>query len=655
MFLGCTVTNSVNAAQALAVGMPDLSEQRAAFLRAEKEIWRMTDDELAEVVIALDGYPLTPYLIERKLRDKIHLKDEPQIREFLSQYGDSPLAQNLRTKWLSYLARRKKAKLFNEFYKPTNNVQLSCSFLDFQMQQGVEVTTLYADIAELWTVGKSQPDQCDRIFKEWMNADQLTEDLVLLRIKKAADGGRHTLIPYLRTLLPTDKQYLADLWHKARRDPASVRNLDLFKGKYPLIETEIMSYGLSRLVWRDHDLAMSTMQNAENIMIFSHDQKARIYGQIGIKLAIDNHQDAEKWLMKAAEVGDDKEVMRWHLAYLLRKKEWARLILLIEKTQPQKVAANEYSYWLARAYEQLGRQDKANILYTQLATHRHYYGFLASARIKQPFQLEDSPLEVTKESIQKILSFDSSKRAYELRQLGRSYEARREWRHTQDMLEENEKLATAVISSAWGWHDQAIFTFSREKYLNDVTRRFPTAFYDVIMREAKRNNIEPEWAFAIARRESSFMPDAVSPADARGLMQLLPSTAKYLEKRRISSRQLLDVETNAKIGSKYLRYLMNKLDDNTVLATASYNAGWRRVKQWLPEDEALQADLWVELIPYRETRNYVKAVMAYKQIYAAQLNTAEFEPIAIPAPNEVALLKRTVFSDFIDTDIPVSL
>jgi soluble lytic murein transglycosylase len=633
--------------------MPDLSSQRKAYLRAEKLVWKMDFEELQETINDLNGYPLTPYLVERKLSHKIRLQNEDLMRQFLSDYEGSPLARKLRSKWLNYLAKRKRASLFIEFYKPTSSATLNCAFIEFQMTQGLSLETVKDDIAELWTVGKSQPKQCDGIFKKWMKAGFLSEDLILLRIKKAADGGKHTLIPYLRTLLPDNKKYLADLWHKTRRDPSTVRRTKLFTSKYPLIEAEIMSYGLSRLIWRDTNLAIKTLEKAEKRITFTLEQRARIYGRFGIKLAIDDHPQAEKWLLKAAEVGDDSEAMRWHLALLLRKQDWAKLVLLIEKSAPQKVAAHDYSYWLARAYEQLGQSEKAQDLYQQLATQRHYYGFLASARINQPYSLQHAPVVVSKEAIAKTMSLDSSKRAYELRQLGRHHEARLEWRHTQSVLDDDEKLATTVIASAWQWHDQAIFTFSREGYLNDVERRFPTAFADIITREANKNDIEPEWAFAIARRESSFMTDAVSSANARGLMQVLPSTAKYLEKRRVSSKQLLNVETNAKIGNKYLRYLMDKLDNNVILATASYNAGWRRVRQWLPENEAIEADLWVELIPFKETRNYVKAVTAYKQIYRAQLNG---EPFKVTSTAQVQKASQNnVFIDFIETDIPVSL
>ena len=631
------------------LAMPDLSSQRAAFVRAQRELLQMDNAELAKVVKDLADYPLTPYLIERKLSHQLQLSDEEQVRAFLSLYDGTPLARKLRRNWLELLEKRKHRALFVEFYTATSDAKLQCAFIDFSIELGADIKTFYPQITDLWTAGKSQVDECDRIFKKWINANQLTEDLVLLRIKRAADGGQHTLIPYLRTLLPASQQYLADLWRSTRRNPDYVKNLELFTGKYPLIEAEIMTYGLTKLIWRDHELAIDVMKQATDKVLFNHEQYAQVYGEFGIKLALDNHSNAEAWLLKAAQYGDDPQVMRWHLAYLLRQQDWARVVLLIENSAPQKVAANEYSYWLAQAYEQLGRKDEAAILYTQLSSFRHYYGFLASARIDKPYQLQNVPVVVADSVIIKTLNLPSTARAYELRKLDRHLEARREWHHTHQQLDGNEKLATTVIANAWGWHDQAIFTFSREGYLDDIARRFPIAFEDIIMHEATKNDIAPEWAFSIARRESSFMPDAVSPANARGLMQLLPSTAKYLEKRRVSPRKLLDPKLNARLGNQYLRYLMDKLDNNHILATASYNAGWRNVGKWLPKDEGLASDIWVELIPYRETRNYVKAVMAYQQIYYAQLNNE------VTLPGELAWAKATVFQQFLATPIPVSL
>ena len=101
-------------------------------------------------------------------------------------------------------------------------------------------------------------------------------------------------------------------------------------------------------------------------------------------------------------------------------------------------------------------------------------------------------------------------------------------------------------------------------------------------------------------------------------MQLLPSTAEYVNKARVSSTRLYQPKTNIRLGTSYLQYLKKKNKGNEILATASYNAGYQRIKRWLP-DEAIPAELWVELIPYRETRDYVKNVFAYRQVYHTRM------------------------------------
>lgn len=599
--------------------------QRAAFLRAERNVWRMDNDELLSTIEDLEDYPLIPYLIAKKLSYRISLSDEEAVRAFLNQYDDAPFAKRLRQDWLEYLAKRNQRDLFIEFYRHSNSAQMQCQFLRYQYESGVKKEDIFSKLPDLWNVGKSQDKACDPIFSVWMKAGLLTEDLVLHRIEKAADGGQHTMIPYLRSLLPEDKRYIADRWQEVRKDPANVRHLSRYSGKLPGIEAQIISYGLARLIWRDQALALKTYEQAKNRVAFSDSQRARIIHRFAVALAIEDHPNAENWLIEASQVEPESETMRWHLAYLLKKQDWQSIALLIEKSPPQLTNENQFQYWLARAYDKLGRQDASRQLYRQLANERHYYGFLASARLGIKHSLQDNPVQASTETITKIINLPATQRAFELRKLERFYHARLEWIDAQRQLDDSEKVAAAIVSTAWEWHDQSIFTLSREGYLDDVDRRFPQAFFELMTREAEKNDIPAEWAFAIARRESSFMTDAISSADARGLMQILPSTARYLESRRISAKDLLDANVNARIGNKYLRYLMNKLDNNALLATASYNAGWRRVAEWLPQEGTVPADIWVETIPFRETRNYVKAVLAYQQIYEDKLNQKPLE------------------------------
>lgn len=627
-------------------------EMRDAFLRIEKKVWKTTDRDFAKMLEELDDYPLVPYLIERKLLHNLKAKKAPQIRAFLEQYEGTVLENRVRRPWLRHLSKYNRKSLFLEFYRPIGDVKITCRFLRYQYenlksgQASLSEEELHQRTEKIWNVGKSRPKECDATFKHWLKSDALTEDIVLQRIEKAAKGGQHTLIPYLKTLLPSEKQYLADLWHSIRRAPSNVKYLNRFKGRYQAIEAEIASYAFGRLIWRDTKLALKLWPKAEKKFVFSQQQLGHITGKFAISLAIDDHSSAEQWAIKSEALNKDPEVLRWHMADLLRDRDWASLINLIEKSAPDLTADNQYQYWLARAYEQTGNKNKANELYVQLANERHYYGFLASARLDQPISLQNAPIRAEPNELAIILQMQSSRRAYELRALNRFHEARLEWRHLQSELDEKQKLLASVIASDWGWHDQAIFGFTRTGYLNDVDRRFPIAYEELMVKEAKRNRVDPEWAFAIARRESSFMSDAVSSANARGLMQVLPSTAKYLEKKRVSQRQLLNPKINAKLGNKYLRYLMDKLDDNAILATASYNAGWSRVKNWLPEDKAIEADLWIETIPFKETRNYVKAVMAYKQIYQKKFNQRQ---------TDKQKEQGSVFNEVIDTQIPVSI
>ena len=625
-----------------------LKSQRAEFLRIEKYVWNTSDEDFAKLVIQIGDYPLVPYLIERKILHGLTTKKVEQVRAFLEEYEDTPLERRVLRPWLQYLAKKNSKRFFLEFYQPIGDTKLTCRYLRYQLEDKVSKDELYPQIADLWNSSKSQPKDCDPLFKKWKADGQLTDALILQRIAKAANGGQHSIISYLRTLLPEDKKYLADLWKKTRKSPSTVKRLKAFKGHYPEIEAEIISYGLGRLIWKNKATSLKTWERAQKIFTFTDKQQAHVANKFAVSLAIFKHEDAEYWLIKSELLEQDSEVLRWHLTMLLKGQNWASIINLIEKASPALTSAHEYQYWLARSYAALGNEYKANELFEQLAGERHYYGFLASARLGQSFNFQDNPLVIEKHVINRIEQLPSAKRAFELKELERFHEARLEWRFVQQQLNDQERLASAVIAGQWGWHDQAIFTFTNTGYLNDVNRRFPMAYADILTKAALRNQIEPEWAFAIARRESSFMSDAVSSAKAFGLMQVLPSTARYLEKRRVSDRSLMNPNTNAKLGNKYLRYLMDKVDNNMLLATASYNAGWSRVKSWLPISETVGADLWVETIPYRETRNYVKAVMAYKQIYQHQL----FEISDSKTPKKI---ENSVFGELVQMQIPISV
>lgn len=617
------IASSLFTQAVLATPTLDREQQRALFIKAERLAHNPNSSAFKKLMEQLEGYPLKPYVELRTLTKFPFMANKKQIESFLAKYESSPLDRPLRKKWLVYLAKQNQPELFSHFYRDMGNTPLNCTYAEILLQKDLTNAQAFELAENLWVVGKSQPNECDGLFKQWQKAGKRTSELVWKRLSLAADGGNHTLIPYLKTLLPKEQQYLADLWLEVRRSPSQVSRLSKFPAKYPEKETEILVYGLKRLISNDRDLALRSWEKLSSKFTFSAPQLKQISHRFAIFLALADHQQADVWLEKAANFEPDAELLRWHLAHVLRQRNWQQALDVINFV-PEKIAdGNVFQYWKARAYEKVGADELADKGLHKLAKQRHYYGFLASGQLSEMASLNDNPLLIAQGDLDELAALPAAQRAFEFRALGRNLSARREWIFLQSQLTKQQKITAAVVASQHNWHDQAIFGFSRSGYLDDLSRRFPMPFDSQLQSNAKKNNIDVAWAYAIVRRESSFMPDAASHAGALGLMQVMPGTARYLSKEKVKRNSLFNPNRNVELGTQYMRYLMDKMDNNPILATASYNAGWRRVQQWLPEKGNIPLDLWIETIPYKETRNYVKAVLAYQQIYRQHLGSSE--------------------------------
>jgi soluble lytic murein transglycosylase len=601
----------------------DREQQQKLFIKAERLAHNPDSSTFKKVMKQLEGYPLKPYVELKTLSQFPFMANKEQIKDFLDKYEFTPLDRPLRKKWLTYLVQQNQPELFMQFYRDMGDTALNCKYAEILLKKDASEPHALMLTENLWVVGKSQPSECDGLFKQWQKAGKRTSELVWKRMSLAADGGNHTLIPYLKTLLPKDQQYLADLWLKVRRSPSQVSRLSNFPAKHSEKETEILIYGLKRLVSNDRDLALRSWDILTSKFIFSEEQHKQISHRFAIFLALANHEQAEVWLEKAITVEPDAELLRWHLAHELRQRDWQQVLDIIDFVPAEVADENVFQYWKARAYEKVGAKALADKGLKKLAKQRHYYGFLASGKLSEMASLNDNPLLIAQHDLDALAALPSAQRALEFRRLGRNLSARREWYFLQSQLTQPQKVTAAVLASQQNWHDQAIFGFSNSGYLDDLSRRFPMPFDSQLQTNAKKNNIDVAWAYAIIRRESSFMPDAASHAGALGLMQLMPGTARYLTKGKVKRSNLFNPNRNVELGTQYMRYLMDKMDNNRILVTASYNAGWRRVKQWQPEKGNMPLDLWIETIPYRETRNYVKAVLAYQQIYSQHLGGSE--------------------------------
>jgi len=594
------------------------NQLRKIFISAEKQVWQPDSASYKKLYGQLNEYSLQPYLDQKRLLHNVKLKNAFEINEFLIKYKNTPLDWPLRKKWLKYLAIKQHKKLFLSNYLPNNNVKLTCLYYRFQLDSGISKNIILPKVTKLWLIGESQPKECDPLFKQWEKGGYRTEGVVWQRVKLAANGGKHTLIPYLTKFLPKELQYYAKLWHKVRRDPDYIRHLNKFPKKSAK-SSEILTYGLKRLIWRNPKKALIVYKKAIKIYSFSKKQQQNIIQKFAQALASKKHSDARYWLDKIDNEELTDNLVQWQLVDVLKVQNWHVIKKKLQSMPVKYHQKLQWKYWYARSLLATNEIQLANKLLIDLAKKRHYYGFLSASYLNKNIDIQDKPLIFSEEQKKVVLQYPAAKRAFELFYLHRFQQARREWHYWLSQLSSQNKLVAAKVAYEKGWYDRSIFTLAEEGYLDDVTLRFPQAYNQEINFFAKNNKISPSWAFAIARRESSFMSDAYSDAGAYGLMQILPSTAKFLlRNKKTSHHYLFNVKNNIKLGTKYLRQLLSKQKNNFVLATASYNAGPYRVKAWLKKQKSIPADIWIESIPYKETRDYVKSVLAYQQIYQSR-------------------------------------
>ncbi|WP_333608482.1 transglycosylase SLT domain-containing protein [Arsukibacterium sp.] len=602
------------------------AEQRQLFQQAERQVGSASQAEVQQWLEQLSGYPLQPYLEQRWLLRR--LSAHAEIEAFLATYQGTPLDWSLRRPWLQHLAAQQQGKRYLANYPGSFDAELECLALRFQLAEASDKAPIWQQTQALWTVGKSQPKACDPLFSAWRNAGQLTDEIVLRRIQLAAEGGQAGLIPYLKTLLPASQHYLADMWANARRNPAAIAQTRFFPMKH-IAERDVLAYGLKRLVWRLPDQALSTWQRYVNDPYFTPAQRLDVQRQFAIALASKGDSRASDWLSTLPPEFYDNNLAQWQVGFALRQLDWPQVQQVINSFPEELQRDVNWRYWLARSLQMQGQAEQAEAIFQEVAKRRHFYGFMAAARLGLPPSLAHNPVSVSEQQLSQLKANPVIQRAQEWLALGRLTEARREWNQLQDLSDQEQKLALARLAQQLEWHERAIFSLADVGYWDDVELRFPLAFVEDIQRSSDKANIAAAWAMAIARRESSFMTDANSPVGARGLMQIMPTTANYIARQPVTVRQLYNPVTNIDYGTDYLNYLMRRNDGNLITATAAYNAGFSRVRQWIPRDHALPVDVWIETIPFRETREYVKAVMAYYQIYNIRMNIAEdvFSPL----------------------------
>lgn len=599
-----------------------ITQQRQAYDQALRALKRGDRSSYLHQLNELRSYPLLPVLTYTDLKQRLNTASSAEIERFLHNHSDLPQARWLKRNWLKQLAKRQQWSNFAKHYDgDLDDSELACAHANY-LYSTQQLQLAHEQAKQLWLVGNSQPKACDTVFKRWEQAGQLSEQLRWQRIELAAAAGNSGLVRYLSRGLTHLRPY-GQLMLKTLSNPSLLRESSRFRPVTPYTQAIVKS-GLQRLARKNTDLALALLERYTQDFNFNAENQLELVRPLALRLAYRHDARALPLIAQYDPQLSDPDLSAWRIRLLLRLERWSEAAEVLQQLPPAQRQESAWRYWLARSLEQQAQSDhkaRSQLLYQELSQERDFYGFLAADRIQTPYQLNHQPMALSQTTIDRVRNLPGIQRAMEFIARGENVNARREWYHVSKALNREELVAQARLAYEIDWYFPAIRTISQARYWDDLDIRFPMPYRDTLTQAARRRDIHPSWVFAITRQESAFMADARSHAGASGLMQLMPATAKETARRYgIPLRSTLDPKTNIQLGSAYLSQVYRQFNGNRILASAAYNAGPGRVRQWLNGARHLPSDVWVENIPFNETRKYVQNVLTYAVIYGQKLD-----------------------------------
>ena len=600
----------------------DYTEQRRLFHDASYALERNQISKFNRLLKELENYPASPYLEYDYFRRRVSSFSTQQSELFLKRYADYPFAYHARGLWLNVLARRGDWDTFLAFFDDRENTRLQCLSFTARLELG-RLENLDEDIGRIWLRGYSQPSQCDPAFEYYLANLEDPDSVIWLRIEKAFKARRPGLARYLGKKLDPASRSQVDKWYRAHQRPEQALR-KLADAPDTELNRKIIVHAIDRLARRNSLAALENWNLIRDQFDFSRHQRERSQLRIALSAAYQHEPEARGLLANLDASAKNDQAHLWLARIQLRGSDWSGLLETINAMPEHLRQENEWQYWLSRSLEAEGHLADSMQLLEQLSGKSSYYGFLAADKLRREYRIEQE--NASSADIDEDAFFDANPhmlRARELYFLDRLVDAKREWFQALRYLDQDQIRQAATLASKWHWHDSAIRTVARTQHRSDYSLRFPMPYKQQVMELAQAKELDPSLIYGVMRRESLFDPLARSKVGALGLMQLMPSTARNVARslgmKKPRKSDILHVENNIRFGTHYLRTVMNRFDNNVALATAAYNAGPRNVRRWLPRDSVMPADLWVETVPFGETRNYVQAVLAYSTVFDKSL------------------------------------
>lgn len=616
----------------------DLGLQRQQFTQALEALGKRDFKTYRTIAKSLDDYPLFSYLEYRYYLRQPQKINAKIIERFKSDYEADRLADYLLEVWLKRLKANGAVKTFlNHFQKSVSDDELTCYYLDNVFRRGYDELDKELAIAQ-WSKPRSMPAQCDYAFSLLISKQLIDEASARARYLGARKAKNRSLSNYLFRFLGDNDQKNASLLENIEKTPKQLA--DYRNELYQVLETEGNEQWAKTLFNASKPFFR---QEIDKTSLLLSEFKQRIEKTNGINNGTEHqaglqafYQDAANFVLTRAALADlaaysstfkklgspqTEVALNWQARSLIQNAQWRKLVQLIDKFPDAMRLDERWRYWSLRATQLGGRLSaEQREALTLLSQEPNFYGFAASVAMNKPVQVRPLWQGFSLEQQEIILQNQIFRRAIEFYIHGIYSHANADWHTALKPLNQEERTVAAYIASELGWHNQAISTAARAKIWRHYGVRFPDYRIEAFTEQANRYQVPVEWLYATARQESALNPLAKSSADARGLMQLLPSTAKQTASKldlAYTESMLSNPDYNIRLGSAYLTRMFFRFN-NKALASAAYNAGPHRVDKWLANmDREIPLDAWIETIRFNETRQYVQNIMSFGLIKRA--------------------------------------
>ena len=604
IFALCTFINSVAHAS--------LYEDRSLYKAAIQALQANRITQFEQHVAALGEYPLVPYLEYRRALLRVNRTNAAAMiayRDSASAYtfGDRFLEQ-----WLHAQAANGRWQTYVEHYQPTTNVIARCRYALGLLRTGNKQEA-YRLLPELWNVEKSQHKSCDKAFGPWIRDGGVTAELAWQRLQKTLDARQYQLSRYLLNFLPDQVKPSGQMMYEVSRNPHLVTNISRFRNDR--WGNDALLYGLLRVARNDGSKANSLWQKYHDSRKIDSNTERAFVSELYLWLGLDGHVGLPH------REGLSTAALERVIHAAISQNAWQEADRWVQELPDEDLAKYEWRFWRASIDQALGRERWQEEMQS-LAAERTYYGFLAAQLLGLPINLNEQHYQPNSELENQLTKHPRARMVFEFFAVDEPTNGRREWRKFETTLNDAEKMVMIHWFNEYGLSHEAIWAANRSEMLNFLAVRFPSPFLSYFKQGAFVADVPLEFLLALSRQESAFDHQAISRAGARGLMQMMLPTAQATAANNGISRPtadtLLDPRRNIELGSYHVAELAAEFANNRVLIAASYNAGKNRIYAWLREYPVQDAASFIEMMPIRETREYVKGVLAFSVVYAAR-------------------------------------